>query len=130
MNSFFSTPVQQFTCRTHPLHKEDDGINLLPGTPNKQSISPDIVSEKRSNNFSSHQKDYKAFEKLYDDYAPKIFGFLILNCETKEQAEKYLMDIFLQVWDDIKNFNVDAEKKINRIVLINFRSFFKTARIQ
>lgn len=129
MNSFFSTPVQQFTHKKHPASEENNDINAIQSSSYNKSLTPSISLEKRSSSISASEKDYKVFEILYNYHAPKIFGFLILHTKTKEQAEKYLMDIFLHVWNDIKNFNVDAEKKINKIVLVICRPLFKKHKI-
>lgn len=129
MNSFFTTAIQDFSHKTHSASKEDDDSRELQSSSYNKDSRPAISLEKGSSSFSASEKDYKTFEILYNDHAPKIFGFLMVHTETKEQAEKYVMDIFLQVWDDIKNFNVDADKKMNKIILLNCRPLFKKRKI-
>ena len=69
--------------------------------------------------------DRTHFVWLYDNYAPKAFGFITKNTETKEQAEEYMMNVFLKVWENIKTFDKDAEKKIQQIVLMVCNPFYK-----
>ncbi len=73
-------------------------------------------------NFTDHNEsknaidDYEAFELFYDKYAPKVFGFIVKHTNSKEQAEEFLTNVFLKVWDD-KAFSVHPEKNILRILL-------------
>lgn len=75
---------------------------------------------------SNHiNNDRTNFEWLYDKYAPKAFGFITQHADTKEQAEEYMMNVFLKVWENIKTFDIDAEKKIQQIVLMICKPIFK-----
>lgn len=58
-------------------------------------------------------------------YAPKLFGFIRLYSETKEQAEQYLEKVFLQAFKDINYFDSNAEKKLLNIVLLACKSAIK-----
>ncbi len=88
--------------------------------------SKKILKEVSSHNEKQNaQNDRTYFEWLYDTHAPKAFGFITKHTNTKEQAEEYMMNVFLKVWDDIKNFNTDEEKKIQQIVLMICRPLFK-----
>ena len=69
--------------------------------------------------------DRTNFECLYDKYAPKAFGFITKHTDTKEQAEEYMMSVFLKVWEDIKTFDNNAEKKIQQIVLMICKPIYK-----
>ncbi|MDQ6757276.1 MAG: hypothetical protein M3004_10110 [Bacteroidota bacterium] len=79
------------------------------------------------NHSEIHQPDSDRinFEYLYDTYAPKAFGFITKLTGTKEQAEEYMVNVFLKVWEDIRSFDIDAEKKIQKIVLITCKSIIK-----
>ncbi|MGI8583723.1 MAG: RNA polymerase sigma factor [Chitinophagaceae bacterium] len=82
-------------------------------------------------NFTDHSErenaihDYEAFELLYDKYAPKAYGFIVKHTNSKEQAEEFLTKVFLKVWDDIKTFDKDAEKKIQQIVLLVCKPLYR-----
>ncbi|MEO7294349.1 MAG: hypothetical protein ABIW34_14670 [Ginsengibacter sp.] len=69
------------------------------------------------------------FELLYDKYAPRAFGFITGYTDTKEQAEKFMTDVFLNVWADIKTFEKDPEKKIQHILLMVCKPIFKKNQI-
>ncbi len=76
--------------------------------------------------FSNHiDNDRTNFEWLYDTYSPKVFGFVTKHSDTKEQAEEYLMNVFLKVWENIKIFDNEAEKKILQIVLMVCKPIYK-----
>ena len=69
--------------------------------------------------------DRNNFEWLYDKFAPKAYGFITRQTDSKEQAEEYLTNVFLKVWEDIKSFDDDAEKKIQQIVLMICKPLYK-----
>lgn len=62
--------------------------------------------------------DHTYFEWLYDKYAPKACCFITKHTGTKEQAEEFMMNVFLKVWADIKTFDKDTDKKLQQIVLM------------
>ncbi len=64
------------------------------------------------------REDYARFKKLYNTYAPKVYGFISKYAETKELSEQYMEKVFHQVWRDINYFNGNAEKKLMHIVLL------------
>lgn len=68
--------------------------------------------------------DLKAFELLYDDYAPKAYGFITKYTDNKEQAEKIMMKVFLKVWDEINTFGEQVDKEIIRIILSTCRPLY------
>lgn len=61
--------------------------------------------------------DYAKVERLYDDYAPKIFGFITTYSQTKEEAEHYMEKVFEQVALDINYFDHNPERKLLNTVL-------------
>ncbi len=69
------------------------------------------------------KEDYKAFELLYDKYAPKALGFIAQYTNSKEKAEEFLVIVFLRVWNDIKSFDEKAEKQFLRILLLVWKQF-------
>ncbi len=69
--------------------------------------------------------NHEAFELLYDKYAPKAFGFIKQYTNNKEEAEGFLIDVFLRAWDDIKTFDEHTEKKIMKILLSVCKPLYK-----
>lgn len=69
--------------------------------------------------------DETTFELLYDKYAANAFGFIMRYADTREQAEEFLMMAFLKVWENIKNFDEDEEKKIMTILLLVCKPIYK-----
>src|SRR3989344_9034205 len=45
--------------------------------------------------------DTAAFEKIYDDFAPKIFKFCYFRVSSKEEAEDIASQVFIRAWDHI-----------------------------
>jgi uncharacterized Ntn-hydrolase superfamily protein len=69
--------------------------------------------------------DYSNFEALYDEYSPKAFGFIVKHTDTKQEAEELLSNVYLKIWQDIKNFenSANTEKKIITLILSQRRAF-------
>ncbi len=63
-----------------------------------------------------------SFEFLYDTYAPKVLGFINGFAESKEQADRFLIDVFTRVSKEIKPYDNNTEKKILQIVLTVYRT--------
>ncbi len=53
-----------------------------------------------------------AFERLYEKYASKIFGFLISHTDSTEKSEELLIKVFSKVWEQINGFQDNEEKKV------------------
>lgn len=73
---------------------------------------------------SGKQRDidnHKMLGMLYDKYAPKMYGFILPRTKSKREAEELLTIIFLKIWDDIENFEIDPDKKIAKLVIIMSR---------
>src|SRR3989338_2370672 len=45
--------------------------------------------------------DTVAFEKIYDDFAPKIFKFCYFRVSSKEEAEDIASHVFIRAWDHV-----------------------------
>ncbi|MEP6617214.1 MAG: sigma factor [Ginsengibacter sp.] len=69
-------------------------------------------------------------EFLYDQYSPKVFGFISQYTDSKELAEQFLINVFLKVWEDIENFDVNPDKKIQQIVLLLSKPICKSKQMQ
>lgn len=74
---------------------------------------------------SKLDSDHTFFKSLYENYAPKVFGFITNHTATKAEAEELMMNVFMKIWEDIKANDHEAERKIQRIVLIFCRPLFK-----
>ncbi len=59
----------------------------------------------------------KAFEYLYDNYAPTLFGIISRIVSEQEQAENLLQDSFVKIWRYIASY--DASKGTLATWLIN-----------
>lgn len=59
----------------------------------------------------------KAFEYLYDHYAPTLFGIINRFVNEEEQAENLLQDCFIKIWRYIATY--DASKGTLATWLIN-----------
>lgn len=73
-----------------------------------------LIDKVEENDISNYRM---LFESLYNKYSPKVYGFLIKQSHSNEQAEELLIKVFLKVWDQITTFTENEEKKIIIIVL-------------
>ena len=71
------------------------------------------------------EETYVTFEKLYEVYAPKIYGFLCRSTGSKDERDCFMEKIFLSVWKEINYFKSDPERKILMIVLSMCKPLFK-----
>lgn len=81
---------------------------------------PQAIMFKHFSSNDTHDKMLRSdlFEKLYNSYSPKMYGFLLKKVNSKEVAEQLLMDIFLRVWENIDDFKDNPEKKILKEILV------------
>ncbi len=68
---------------------------------------------------------YQKFEILYDKHAPKAYGFIMKYVNSKEKAEEVLINVFVKIWDEIKDCSLDDEKKIISSLLTACRPIYK-----
>ena len=54
------------------------------------------------------QQDSRALSRLYDTYAPAIYGVIIRMCRDENLAQNILQDTFMKVWE--KSDQYDPEK--------------------
>ena len=50
-------------------------------------------------------EDQKAFNYLYDNYSPAIYGVIFKMVERKELAEDILQEAFIKFWNNFKNYD-------------------------
>lgn len=54
------------------------------------------------------QRDQKAFQWLYDQYSPALYGVVLRIIREEEQAQDLLQDIFVKIWKNLDAY--DANK--------------------
>ena len=52
----------------------------------------------------------EGFNKLYDTYAPPLYGFISRIVSNNQVAEEALEHCFLEVWNKIRTYNSSKEK--------------------
>jgi RNA polymerase sigma-70 factor (ECF subfamily) len=52
-----------------------------------------------------HDKDLQAFNYLYDNYSPALYGIIYRMVEAKELAEDILQEAFVKIWNNFSNYN-------------------------
>jgi len=53
-------------------------------------------------NISSYKNQ---FERFYDTYSSKVYGFLISQTHSETASKELLVKVFLKVWNEITTFN-------------------------
>ena len=56
------------------------------------------------------QKDQEAFERLYDDYSPALYGVIYRILKQEEIASEVLQDTFLKIWQKAGQFDPQKGK--------------------
>lgn len=54
------------------------------------------------------RRDQQAFQWLYDQYSPALYGVVLRIVRDEEQAQDLLQDIFVKIWKNLDAY--DAEK--------------------
>ncbi|WP_432277231.1 RNA polymerase sigma factor [Glaciecola petra] len=75
-----------------------------------------LVSDKQLNNetemaliVKATAGDKAAFKALYDAHLPRIYGLCSRLCADRSQAEDATQEVFIQLWQKIKNFNGESK---------------------
>lgn len=97
----------------------DHGHLSKPGTFNSMRVINALHGREIKKTMISD--DQSLFEILYEKYSSKIFGFLITRMESTEKAEELLIKVFSKVWEQIKTFNENEEKRIMVILFCTCR---------
>ncbi len=66
----------------------------------KPNIDPNLVKSLKKGN-------EKAFEVLFDQYAPKVYGLSLKSGFSHEDAEGIVQDVFLKIWQRKKDLRPD-----------------------
>ncbi len=51
------------------------------------------------------RRDVAAFEQLYDECSPIVFGHLLQRVPNPETAERLLVETFYRAWSQIRSFS-------------------------
>ncbi|WP_461077264.1 RNA polymerase sigma factor [Spirosoma flavus] len=65
-------------------------------------VSEDVLIEKLA------RRDRQAFQWLYDQYSPALYGVVLRIVREEEQAQDLLQDIFVKIWKSLDAY--DASK--------------------
>ncbi|GAA4816381.1 RNA polymerase sigma factor [Litoribaculum gwangyangense] len=55
-------------------------------------------------------KDEVALSKLYDNYAPALYGVIIRICKDEQHAQNILQDTFMTIWEKAHQYNSEKGK--------------------
>lgn len=55
-------------------------------------------------------KDEVALSKLYDNYAPALYGVIIRICKDEQHAQSILQDTFMTIWEKAYQYNPEKGK--------------------
>ena len=61
-------------------------------------------------------KDASAFAELYDQFAPRIYRFVLFKVNKKEEAEDIVSDVFLRTWQYLTKDSVARVKSFSGLV--------------
>ncbi|MBF4515140.1 RNA polymerase sigma-70 factor [Flavobacterium sp. ANB] len=75
-----------------------------------------LVSELKNGN-------EKAFRKLFDSYYQDIYGYSISILKSKEAAEENVQDVFMKVWQNRENLNLEQSFKAYIFTIARNRAF-------
>ncbi|GAB3694457.1 sigma-70 family RNA polymerase sigma factor [Spirosoma flavus] len=79
-----------------------DSLNTLCVKRQSSLVSEDVLIEKLA------RRDRQAFQWLYDQYSPALYGVVLRIVREEEQAQDLLQDIFVKIWKSLDAY--DASK--------------------
>ncbi len=53
----------------------------------------------------AQERDETAFSRLYDQYAPRVFGLACRMMNRREEAEEVLQDVFFTLWEKAATYD-------------------------
>lgn len=59
--------------------------------------------------------DHHSFKKLYQKYAPKLYGFSKKYLSSSEEAEEIVQEVFLRLWE--KKQNIDESQSFSSYII-------------
>jgi len=77
------------------------------------------------------QKDYSAFDKLYEYYLPRIYGYILSRVQNKEEAQDITSQTFEKAMLGLKDFeardNIRFSSWLYRIAINNLTDYYRWA---
>jgi RNA polymerase sigma factor (sigma-70 family) len=67
---------------------------------------------------SLKQNNQRAFEYLYDNYSPALYGVILKILKEEEKAEDILQEVFLKIWRKISDYDSTKGKLFTWMVNI------------
>jgi len=64
-----------------------------------------MLEDERKFILKSQAGEAEAFGALYDHYITRIYRFILIRVRQREEAEDLSHRVFLQAWQNIKNYN-------------------------
>lgn len=55
--------------------------------------------------------DIDAFDKVFNEYGDRIFGFALSYLKSKEDTEGLVQNVFLKLWENRKNLKKESSLK-------------------
>ena len=88
-----------------------------------------IIKQMKQGKFSENflytkikQKDKESFMKAYDLYVDDIYRFISFKVKTKEEAEDISSQVFLKVWNHIRENSVKEFKTLRALLYTTARN--------
>ena len=76
------------------------------------------------------RRDESGLSKLYDRYAPVLFGVIIRIVQDKGLGEEILQQTFLKIWNNIESFNPEKGSLYSWMAVIARRSALDEVRLK
>ncbi|GAB3956417.1 sigma-70 family RNA polymerase sigma factor [Spirosoma harenae] len=71
-----------------------------------------------------------AFTKLYDNYSPALYGFLLRLVKDPERAQDLLQDAFIKIWSNIHAYNPQQGRLFTWLLTVTRNVAFDELRAQ
>ena len=55
--------------------------------------------------------DLEAFDRIFEKYGDRLFGFALKYLKSKEETEGLIQDVFLKIWENRKNMKKESSLK-------------------
>ena len=75
--------------------------------------------------------DLEAFDRIFERYSDRLFGFALKYLKSKEETEELVQDVFLKIWENRKNLKKESSLKsyLFTIVYHNMCKIFRKKQI-
>ncbi len=79
---------------------------------------------------SIKQGDQQAFGKLYDKYAPSLFGIISRIVNDEKTGEEILNKVFVTAWSQAADFNASKTSFFTWLITLSRQTAFNEIRLQ